>query len=504
MIASENGNGAPGRLCQSQKKALLPPEPASPGVKQTQIIFQTLDGVELHGALARMTRFAVVFELYNPSVIPRLSEVLDTFKIIFQERVIYSGRAGVRNVVDAGAKIVCEATLDESSWAGLNSDLLAEPGGDIKKEFKAFISEWQNQYRLLPEFKVVVADMQMFFHDLRLWLEQVELGIQSFQPPLHEQLENDALKKLTCPVVQAIDTLIDRFESVVVGLENEQHPAHQIHLRRQLHPLVLRSSFAHRAFSKPLGYAGDYQVVDMMIRSPLEGHNLFSKIVNIWLLGQTPAQAHRNRVDYLEGRLIKETVRVMSVGRTLRVFNLGCGPAAEVQRFFNNQKVSKAADFTLVDFNQETLNFLRQKLDGIRFSQNGSATYRMVKKSVNQILKEGRSAARQKGREQYDYIYCAGLFDYLSDDVCKQLMNIFYDMLAPGGLLLATNATDALNVSRPFRYSMEYILDWYLIYRDTAQFTAVAPDLADKDHVFISAEATGANLFLEIRKPENA
>jgi len=71
-------------------------------------------------------------------------------------------------------------------------------------------------------------------------------------------------------------------------------------------------------------------------------------------------------------------------------------------------------------------------------------------------------------------------------------------------LLLATNATDALNASRPFRYSMEYILDWHLIYRNKNQFAAVAPDLAGKDDTTISAEATGANLFLEVRKPKNA
>jgi extracellular factor (EF) 3-hydroxypalmitic acid methyl ester biosynthesis protein len=83
-------------------------------------------------------------------------------------------------------------------------------------------------------------------------------------------------------------------------------------------------------------------------------------------------------------------------------------------------------------------------------------------------------------------------------------MNIFYEMLAPDGLLLATNATDALNCSRPFRYSMEYLLDWYLIYRDKAQFTTLAPDQADTDTVAVIAEDTGANLFLEIRKPKNA
>lgn len=84
------------------------------------------------------------------------------------------------------------------------------------------------------------------------------------------------------------------------------------------------------------------------------------------------------------------------------------------------------------------------------------------------------------------------------------MMNIFYQMLAPGGLLVATNVTDAMNSSRPFRYSMEYILDWHLIYRDGNQFASLCSDLINNGDLTIVAENTGSNLFLEIRKPKNA
>ena len=157
----------------------------------------------------------------------------------------------------------------------------------------------------------------------------------------------------------------------------------------------------------------------------------------------------------------------------------------------------------MVDFNEETLRYLQQKLEGLNRRLPEPVEFRMVKKSVNHILKESGRLARDSQPQKYDYIYCAGLFDYLSDTVCKQLMNIFYTMLSPGGLLLATNATDVLNSSRPFRYSMEYILDGHLIYRDKSQFAALAPDLADKDDVKLLVEGTGANLFLEVRKPKN-
>jgi extracellular factor (EF) 3-hydroxypalmitic acid methyl ester biosynthesis protein len=231
---------------------------------------------------------------------------------------------------------------------------------------------------------------------------------------------------------------------------------------------------------------------------------LFAKIINVWLLGQAPSQAHRNRVAYLERKLVEETARVSAQGRAARIFNLGCGAAAEVQRFFAEQHVSEYADVTLLDFNQETLQHLQKALKGIEHALCRRFKFQLVKKSVYQILKEAGRTARRGQEAQYDFVYCAGLFDYLSDNVCRQLMNIFYEMLAPGGLLLTTNVNDALNISRPFRYSMEYILDWNLIYRGRNEVAALAPDGASADDVTVKAEDTGTNVFLEVRKPNHA
>ena len=502
---TRNGNGSNGHSHRAQEKAAPAPVVASPsGEKENFVKFQTAEGVELRGAVSRVTRHNAVFELYNPDITPRSSEALDPFSIVMQSRAVYSGRAVVSKVLHAGTHEAVEVTLEETGWTNLNFGLLFKQEGQVAREFRNFLRDWQKNYILSPEFKVVVADMEMFLHDLRLWLDQLELGIRSFQQPLRSALEKEAVDCLSKPVTRSIDAFIDRFESIVSRLDAEAHPQHYAHLRRQLHPFLLSSPFAHRAFSKPLGYAGDYQVVDMMIRPPFEGASLFAKIINVWLLGQSPAQAHRNRVDYLERKLIEETMRAKAAGRTIRILNLGCGPAEEVQRFFGKQDISRHATLTLVDFNEETLRHLQDKLDNIKKDVARPMSFRLIKKSVFQILKDGGHCLHPAPEEPYDYIYCAGLFDYLSDGVCKQFQNICYDMLAPGGLLLATNATDALNSTRPFRYSMEYLLDWHLIYRDKAHFAAVAPDLADADKIAVIAENTGANLFLEVRKQEDA
>jgi extracellular factor (EF) 3-hydroxypalmitic acid methyl ester biosynthesis protein len=243
-------------------------------------------------------------------------------------------------------------------------------------------------------------------------------------------------------------------------------------------------------------------MVNMMLRPPYEGSTLFAKIMNVWLLGQAPVVAHRNRIADLTQKLVQETMRVHAKGRVARVFNLGCGPADEIQQFLKDHPISEQASFYLLDFNDETLRFLQSRLEDIRKRNNRSTPVQLVKKSVHQVLKEGGRSLERGAAVQYDFVYCAGLFDYLTGQVCKRLMNIFYNLLAPGGLLVATNVSDTMNSSRPFRYSMEYILEWNLIYRNGRQVADLAPDAALPDNVAVINENTGVNTFIEVRKPD--
>jgi len=196
QVFTRNGNGSNGHLRQAQKKAAPPVSAPASSDKESHVTFQMVEGVKLRGALSRVTRHVAVFELYKSNATPRFSEVLGEFTIVMQERAVYSGRAVVSKVVDAGAKLVCETMLDETGWTDLNFGLLIKQDGHLAKEFKTFLQDWQKLYTLSPEFKIVVADMQTFLYELRLWLDQLELGIQNFQQPLRSALEKEAVETL--------------------------------------------------------------------------------------------------------------------------------------------------------------------------------------------------------------------------------------------------------------------------------------------------------------------
>jgi extracellular factor (EF) 3-hydroxypalmitic acid methyl ester biosynthesis protein len=235
------------------------------------------------------------------------------------------------------------------------------------------------------------------------------------------------------------------------------------------------------------------------LRHPAEGGSLFAKVMNIWFLAQPPVVAHRNRIDYLDGHLVRFTARMAGRGKPTRILNLGCGPAQEVQRFLATQEISSRARFTLLDFNDETLRFTGSLMDELKRKHGRQTKFQYVKKSVHHLIKESSRSIKSPEQDQYDLAYCAGLFDYLSDAVCQRLMSIMYDWLAPGGLLLATN----VHACNPSIGWMEHMVDWHLIYRNAEQMAALIPKQAPPDNARIIAEPTGVNVFVEITKPEN-
>lgn len=477
-------------------KSTSKPPAAQTGGRDSMIVCRTSQGYEVRATPLRITRHVVAFEVYNPYSILQLSELLQEFRILVNDRLIYSGRATVSNLVNTGVMLVCEATLDEA-WLDVDLFALVTEPKKLQADFSDFVQEWEKIHAILPKYKIVLADMQNYFLDLKRWLDQVELGIRSSPSGEHRKIEQAVIQELVPNILPSINSLFARFEEAADQVAADLLPFHRTYAKRQLHSHLLCSPFAYRTYHKPLGYAGDYEMVNMILRDPLEGSSLFSKSVNLWFLSQAPAQAHRNRIEYLAKVLVEETRRAVHNGSPARIFNLGCGPAGEIQKFLTQDEICNHASFTLLDFNDETLQHTRKVLEGLKSKFGRMTRLELIKKSVHQVLKEDIRPGRQ---DTYHLIYCAGVFDYLSDRICKRLMNIFYDMLEPGGLLVTTN----VDASNPSRNGMEYLLEWHLIHRNAAQLNNLVPDRAPPGSAQIKSEGTGVNIYLEVRKPHES
>lgn len=457
---------------------------------QSVITCRNSQGVELTANLLRIKRYSVVFEVYNPYSILQLSEVLSDFRIMASRRLLYHGKAVVSNLLNTGIVLVCEATLDEG-WVELDF-LSSVGGGDLSSQFASFMSEWKSGNRVQDPFKLVVADMANLLSGVQHWLTGVDVGIRTTVTRRRDELEREIFSQVQTRVVEEVLPAMERFEQVAGEVDESDSAVHKSYVRRELHPIVLCSPFLYRTYTKPLGYAGDYEMVNMMLRNPYEGSSAFAKMLNFALLHTEPVVAHRNRIDYLIETLARETRRRVGRGKT-RVFNLACGPAVEVQRFLRERDESDLVEIDLLDFNAETLEYTRERMDEARRDGGRETKLRYFQRSVHQLLR----AASQGGEEEfsgYDIVYCAGLFDYLSQRVCKKLVELFCTMVRPGGLVIVTNVAS----SNPRKAWMEYLMEWNLIYRGREDMEDLVPEGFPVKRTSVLADDTGVNLFLEI------
>ncbi len=253
--------------------------------------------------------------------------------------------------------------------------------------------------------------------DFRRWMEQLEFAVRSHPGGDRVKVEEEVIEQLAAPALPTVKEFFERFESAAGTVPEDLQPLHRSYVKRQLHPLVLCAPFSWRTFYKPLGYAGDYEMVNMMLRQPYEGSSMFAKVLNTFFLNTAPVLAHRNRINYLVKNLKTEIARVQQAGRKARIFYRGCGPAPEIQPCWRMMAVVGRMRVLLAELQIETLRNVGEKSFRKMSERNVGSKYRDSLKSVHQILRE---AARPGGGfelNSYDVVYCAGLFDYLSDKI---------------------------------------------------------------------------------------
>ncbi|MEO8427442.1 MAG: hypothetical protein ABI651_10050, partial [Verrucomicrobiota bacterium] len=255
-------------------------------VAENFVICQSSQGSEIRATVLRLTRDLVVFEIYSPYLL-RLSEALTDFKILVNENAIFSGRGVVSNLVNTGTVVVVEASLD-GKWHAPEVVYSVNQWDKLETLFSDFQKEWGKTCRISSEFKLVTADLQALFADLRRWMDQVELEVRTQPSGDRLQIEHEILERLQAPIVATVSLILEKFEEIAEHIDSDLRPLYMSYFKRQIHPLALCSPFLYRTFKKPLGYAGDYEMVNMMLREPFEGISMFAKMLNRIFLNIPP------------------------------------------------------------------------------------------------------------------------------------------------------------------------------------------------------------------------
>ncbi len=136
-----------------------------------------------------------------------------------------------------------------------------------------------------------------------------------------------------------------------------------------------------------------------------------------------------------------------------RILAIACGHLREAQKS-EAVAAGKVGEYVALDQDAESLAVVQGEQGAIR----------TLRASIRSLL-NGKTTF-ERG---FDFIYAAGLYDYLPDSVACRLTSILFGMLRSNGHLLLGN----FHPDYPDVASMEAILTWWLIYRDEQQMQAL-------------------------------
>lgn len=447
--------------------------------------FRNSQGEQVRATIMNLQRKSLVMEVYNPYSIVQVSEVLSELTVRFRAQKVYAGKAVVISIVNTGLTAVVSVTLIDE-WCELgNMELTPASTG---QEAQSFVREWSARFQIRRDYQIVVNEMRAFLSDVSRWVDQVDLS--DTLPKKDNRLRSDFFYELATPLIEKVRFYLTAFESEASLVAPEQAAIHSAFAQAALHPLLLRAPFVFRTYSKPLGYAGDYQMVNQILDDPCQGASTYFQIINVALLQASVAAAHRNRIDMLVEFLKRMAEQARQAGRPFKVLNVACGPAVEIQRFLQSYADPELLSFQLIDFSDETLDWTRSRLSEIIKKTGKDVSIKYVHDSVHELLKR-RIEARSESLREFDVVYCAGLFDYLSDKVCARLLKHFAELAVIGGHLLVTN----VHSNNPAKFGMEHLLEWFLIYRDEAKMADLMPENTGEQQIY--CDATGVNVFVE-------
>lgn len=397
-------------------------------------------------------------------------------------------------------KIVWQKQLDSSHYshgAFLMSGPLSEHllnamsmASTLRQEI---LEERENFSKLPTEFISWVAETKHFLSDLKSRVDAMENSAHILSTP-GLQAHIKAVEVVLAPfVIPVLTDLGKRLNHIVSPLKNT--PVYKLaksHFRKELHKFFRSAPFVERAWQKPLGYAGDYEMMNQIYRNEAEGNSLFSILIHKWGINEPSSCSVRARRTYFKERIKEYTRSKIPVS----IASIACGPAKEVIDIIEElpQSDLDLFHFHLIDQDKEALINVKRSVLEASMKRDVKPKISYIPLGVGQIV-EGDQVADALKDKKFDFIYSVGLFDYLKTPFAKLLLKDLLEWTKDNGHLVIGN----FNHNNPSHAIGDFAGDWSLVLRSEQDMQELAEGLKFKSAQILKDDL-GIEIFFDIRK----
>ncbi len=346
----------------------------------------------------------------------------------------------------------------------------------------------QTSAKIPSSFKAAIYDLKEWFTFLKSQIDEIEKKAPADDVKANEEFRLTISETIAEYLGQFLPSVYKNMPLLLKDLSKEDTQLCTSFIRQQLTPFVYGAPFASRAFYKPRGYAGDFEMMNHLYRNELIGKTLFDQCMHKYFIDEPAGNAVKNRGEYLHKK-IKQLVQSKPHSEKIKIMSIASGPAMEQQLFLkNNQELyGRKIEFTCIDQDEESLKHAQKQLLSLERQRNSGFKFSFSNLAIKNIIAQGLPD------NDFDLIYSAGLFDYFTDPVAQMAAQKMMSGLKPGGQAIIGNFSKT-NPCVPF---MEYILDWILIYRSPEDLLRLFGSLGKTT---IDQEQLGVNLFAVIEK----
>jgi len=440
----------------------------------------SVEDLSLHGARLRFSASEGDESLFPGD---RLERVLLTLS----GTPLYSGPARVRRASDEDESRVVGVEFEED---GVDLDVVYRV--DNRTTFSERLRQASEATpKIDPKFRLWVSEFADHLATVKAFADAEERQLDALDRRSREATLVDYVEEARPPFVERMLAAELELHELVNGFNEEEHAAHRRHYNQRIYPYLQESLFLRRAMDKPMGYAGDYEMMNMLYRDHTEGHSLFAWLMNAYGINVRAAESVRNRRNLLTEAIVEALEG--SDSERVRIASVGCGPAYEIQRLLEQRPhLGKKMEIVLIDQEPSAIAFCERMLAPL-IARTGVKAH-VVKESIRRLIAH---PSLQTALGTCDLIYSAGLFDYLDEKAFVHLARTLVGSLSDRGHLLVGNFA----IGQPSRWFMEYCSEWFLIHRTPEQLLSLGEAAgASRNTMSIMAEPSGINLFLDVRR----
>lgn len=250
------------------------------------------------------------------------------------------------------------------------------------------------------------------------------------------------------------------------SLEKKSFKSYQQYYQKILSDPLLEAEINRYIKEKPLGYPGDY----VMMNYIYDGHNDFvgesslMMLINHYTTNIPISCSNIKRKDYFKQKISE---LLDSAKQSAKIASVGCGSARELIELAEEGKINKPLVFTCVDFESHALNYIESQLLKIEADKKRFLEMRYYQFDIREVVRKQDMLAIVG---EQDVVYASGLFDYLGDYLAKKILSVLFSLVRSSGLLIIVNAGlrdvefrsyyEMLGEWRFFHRSEEDILTW--------------------------------------------